>query len=64
MAMDTLYTDSSIPVPRRVAELISRMTLREKIGQLSQRMFGWEAYKKCGDGTFCLTDTFRKRVEW
>ena len=30
------YLDSSLPVPRRVADLIGRMTLPEKVGQMMQ----------------------------
>ncbi|WP_141789186.1 glycoside hydrolase family 3 protein [Oryzihumus leptocrescens] len=30
------YEDSRLPVPRRVADLLSRMTLEEKVGQMTQ----------------------------
>ncbi|MCF1598168.1 glycoside hydrolase family 3 C-terminal domain-containing protein [Streptomyces muensis] len=32
------------------------MTLREKAGQLNQRMYGWDAYRRTPDGGFELTD--------
>ncbi|MFI6013504.1 glycoside hydrolase family 3 N-terminal domain-containing protein [Streptomyces sp. NPDC051243] len=32
------------------------MTLREKAGQLNQRMYGWNAYRRTPDGGFELTD--------
>ncbi|WP_198655371.1 glycoside hydrolase family 3 N-terminal domain-containing protein [Streptomyces geranii] len=31
------------------------MTLREKVGQLNQRMYGWDAYRRRPDGEFELT---------
>ncbi|WP_229695516.1 glycoside hydrolase family 3 N-terminal domain-containing protein [Streptomyces lacrimifluminis] len=31
------------------------MTLREKVGQLNQRMYGWNAYRRRPDGEFELT---------
>ena len=35
-AKEPLYRDSSAPLAERVDDLLSRMTLREKLGQLSQ----------------------------
>ncbi|WP_129788582.1 glycoside hydrolase family 3 protein [Promicromonospora panici] len=32
----------------RAAELLARMSLREKVGQLNQRMFGWDAVVRDG----------------
>ncbi|WP_399012994.1 glycoside hydrolase family 3 N-terminal domain-containing protein [Streptomyces sp. FIT100] len=45
-----------------VDELLSRMTLREKVGQLNQRLFGWECVARRRGG-FELTDTFHTEVE-
>ncbi|NEE02644.1 glycoside hydrolase family 3 protein [Phytoactinopolyspora halotolerans] len=45
-----------------VDELITRMTLREKIGQLNQRLFGWECVRRV-DGRWRLTDTFRAELD-
>ena len=28
-----------------IDELLSKMTLKEKVGQLNQRLYGWEIYK-------------------
>lgn len=36
---DAVYKDSSRPVEERVSDLLSRMTVDEKIGQLNQRSF-------------------------
>jgi beta-glucosidase len=34
------YMDPSLPIPQRVADLMSRMTLREKVGQMDQIVVG------------------------
>ncbi|KUL31063.1 glycoside hydrolase family 3 N-terminal domain-containing protein [Streptomyces regalis] len=51
-----LYRDPTAPVDARVRDLLSHMTLREKAGQLNQRMYGWNAYRRTPDGRFELTD--------
>lgn len=50
-----LYRDPAAPVDARVADLLARMTLREKVGQLNQRMYGWDAYRRTPGGEFELT---------
>ncbi|WDF42114.1 glycoside hydrolase family 3 N-terminal domain-containing protein [Streptomyces sp. T12] len=52
-----LYRDPAAPVDARVRDLLSRMTLREKVGQLNQRMYGWNAYRRTPDGAFELTES-------
>lgn len=42
-----LYKDSSAPIESRLSDLIGRMTLEEKVGQLSI-LLGWEMYDKSG----------------
>jgi len=41
-----MYKNPSLPVNKRVADLLDRMTLEEKIGQFRQIMRGWKAYRK------------------
>src|SRR5689334_12746092 len=36
--MGEAYKDSSLPIEQRAADLLSRMTLEEKIGEMSVRM--------------------------
>ncbi|MGG6312686.1 glycoside hydrolase family 3 C-terminal domain-containing protein [Paenibacillus macerans] len=55
------YKQPSAPLEERVADLLARMTLREKVGQLNQRMYGWDAYVRKGDA-FVLTDDFMDEV--
>ncbi|WP_329349108.1 glycoside hydrolase family 3 C-terminal domain-containing protein [Streptomyces sp. NBC_01261] len=66
-------TDSTVPVYRdpdalvdsRVSDLLARMTLREKVGQLNQRMYGWNAYRRTPDSPdgFELTDALRAETD-
>ncbi|WP_076971677.1 glycoside hydrolase family 3 N-terminal domain-containing protein [Streptomyces sparsogenes] len=58
---DHLYRDPSAPVAERVRDLLGRMTLTEKVGQVNQRMYGWDAYERTADG-HRLTDAFRAEV--
>lgn len=58
---DPLYRDPSATVAERVRDLLGRMTLPEKVGQVNQRLYGWHAYERTPDG-HRLTDTFRDEV--
>lgn len=57
------YLDPTAATNERVHDLISRMSLREKIGQLQQRLHGWKAYEHGSDGVLELTPTLRDEVE-
>lgn len=48
---------------KRAKELCSRLTLKEKIGQLCQRLYGFRVYEKDSDGSFIYTEEFVKEVE-
>ncbi|MFS7875704.1 glycoside hydrolase family 3 N-terminal domain-containing protein [Streptomyces asiaticus] len=56
-----LYRDPTAPVAERVRDLLGRMTLTEKVGQVNQRMYGWHAYERTDSG-HRLTDAFRAEV--
>lgn len=56
-----LYREAGAPVADRVRDLLSRMTLTEKVGQVNQRMYGWDAYERTPEG-HRLTDAFRAEV--
>ena len=58
-----LYRHPTAPIDARVRDLLSRMTLREKAGQLNQRMYGWDAYRRTPDGGFELTDALYAETE-
>lgn len=55
-----LYKRADVPVTDRVNDLIGRMTLEEKAGQLLCPM-GWEMYVKNEDGTVEISDKFREQ---
>ncbi|MFI6650466.1 glycoside hydrolase family 3 N-terminal domain-containing protein [Streptomyces sp. NPDC050529] len=56
-----LFRDPAAPLTDRVRDLLSRMTLTEKVGQVNQRMYGWDAYERDASGHH-LTDAFRTEV--
>ncbi|MEU5715705.1 glycoside hydrolase family 3 N-terminal domain-containing protein [Streptomyces sp. NPDC020403] len=58
---EPLFRDPEVPVADRVRDLLSRMTLTEKVGQVNQRMYGWDAYERTPSG-HRLTDAFRAEV--
>ena len=43
------YKQADLPVEERVKDLLGKMTLEEKVGQLST-LLGWEMYEKTGKG--------------
>ncbi len=46
----------------RAEDLLSRMTLREKVGQINQKLYGFSAYERTKDG-IRLSPKFRAEVE-
>lgn len=46
-----------------VESLLSKMTLKEKVGQVNQKMYGWEAYRKTELG-YELTEKFIDQVRF
>lgn len=60
---DAVYRDPTAPTDARVRDLLARMTLREKVGQLNQRMYGWDAYRRTPDGGFELTEALHAETD-
>ncbi len=54
------YHNSHLSTEARVADLLSRMTLEEKVGQLEAPL-GWEMYRKSGD-RIEVTEKFQKMM--
>lgn len=46
-----------------IDDLISQMTLDEKVGQLNQHLYGWQCFKKNDNGDYELTDLFKQHVQ-
>ena len=57
-----IYKQASRPVAERVADLLSRMTVEEKIAQLRCPL-GWEMYVKTGDKSVKVSDKFVKMMD-
>ena len=53
-----VYRQASKPTEERVADLLSRMTLEEKAGQLLCPM-GWEMYERQADGAIVASEKFK-----
>ncbi|MFJ2703803.1 glycoside hydrolase family 3 N-terminal domain-containing protein [Streptomyces sp. NPDC087428] len=58
---EPLFRDPAASVADRVRDLLARMTLTEKVGQVNQRMYGWDAYARTSSG-HRLTEAFRAEV--
>ena len=48
--MASAFRDPAQPVDVRADDLLARLTLREKVGQLNQRPLGWQAWSRSGSG--------------
>ncbi|GAF10954.1 beta-glucosidase [Bacillus sp. JCM 19045] len=57
------YQNPLLPIDERVELLLAEMTRKEKVGQLNQKMYGWDAYTKTDDGLE-LTDAFKEQVRF
>lgn len=47
----------------KINELISKMSLQEKVGQLNQHLYGWQCFDKKEDGQYVLTKHFKEHVK-
>ena len=56
------YENPALSPAERAADLTARLTLREKVGQLNQRLHGFDSYTRDGDD-FTLSDEFLAEVE-
>ncbi|WP_128660568.1 glycoside hydrolase family 3 protein, partial [Paenibacillus sp. 598K] len=58
-----IYKNAAYTIGERVEDLLSRMTLKEKVGQVNQHMYGWNAYTRNGDQVE-LSEAFKEHVAW
>ena len=56
------FQDSTLSPAERAADLLSRMTVREKVGQLNQKLFGFHSYERHDDDVE-LSTSFKEEVE-
>ena len=56
------YQNAALSPEERAKDLLGRMTLKEKVGQLNQRLYGFRIYERQGE-EFTLTDEFKEEVE-
>ena len=56
------YQDKNLSPELRAEDLVSRMELREKVGQLTQRLYGWQAFEKNGE-ELTLSDVYKDEVD-
>ena len=56
------YQNSSLSPEERAEDLLGRMTLREKVGQLNQRLYGFSCFERKGE-ELTLTEEFCQEVE-
>ena len=54
------YRNASLPVEQRISDLLGRMTVEEKVGQLMCLM-GWDSYE-IHDGEVGTSEAFRRQV--
>ena len=57
-----LYKDAGAPAEKRADDLIARMTLEEKLGQLLCPL-GWPMYEKTGPDAVTISDTYRRFIQ-
>jgi len=57
-----IYQNPAFSPEERAADLLSRMTLREKVGQLTQRLYGFGIYRREG-GEIVFDEEFKSEVE-
>ncbi|WP_333865662.1 glycoside hydrolase family 3 N-terminal domain-containing protein [Sphingobacterium sp.] len=55
------YKNSTLPTEKRISDLLGRMTVEEKVGQLS-KLLGWDMYSKNGKQV-TISDKLRKAVK-
>lgn len=60
--MKEIYKDNSQPAAIRAQDLLEKMTVKEKVGQLNQRLYGFRAYE-CVRDTFEVTEYFKQEVD-
>ena len=53
------YQNAALSPEERAKDLLGKMTLQEKVGQLNQRLYGFRIYERQGE-EFTLTEEFKE----
>lgn len=61
MAQQWLYKQAAVPIEYRVKDLLGRMTIEEKVGQLCCPL-GWEMYTKTGKNEVTVSELYKKKM--
>ena len=56
------YKNAGLPAEKRAGDLLKRMTLDEKLGQLICP-YGWPMYERLPDGDVSFTETYREFID-
>ncbi len=59
-----LYKDKNRTPKERALDLCQRLTLREKVGQLNQRLYGFDAYQRTDGGYMPSSDFLKEIKKW
>lgn len=62
MAQQPLYKQATAPTEQRIDDLLGRMTIEEKIGQLCCPM-GWEMYTKTGKNEVTVSSLYKEKMK-
>ena len=60
-AQQWLYKQAAVPIEYRVKDLLGRMTIEEKVGQLCCPL-GWEMYTKTGKNEVTVSELYKKKM--
>lgn len=55
------FRNASLPARQRAEDLLRRLSLREKVGQINQRLYGFSAYERVGDD-FKLSEECKNEI--
>ncbi|MEC6746957.1 glycoside hydrolase family 3 N-terminal domain-containing protein [Marinilactibacillus sp. XAAS-LB27] len=58
------FENEELTIHERVVDLLSRLSTKEKVGQVNQHLYGWEVYRKTSTGDIELTEKFKEHVKW
>lgn len=61
LAQKPVYQQADAPIESRISDLVGRMTLEEKVGQICCPL-GWEMYTKTGPNSVTISELFKQQM--